>query len=146
MMGRFDGGGQLRCPDCMARRSRFNGGWLTVLHSASLSFAPGNAMSFELWAKRTQSGYPGVLLWQTRGMRRLQLSVSLGPDFRRLLYDPPVGEWRHFVWVFTGTEWLGYVNGIPVYQVQGSLGAENLAASLLIGSSGTCGQPFRRTD
>jgi hypothetical protein len=128
-------------PGLYGQAFNFNGGWLTVLHSASLSFAPGSAMSFELWAKRTQGGYPVYYFGKRVGCGAYNYQ-SPSDQISGGFYNPPVGEWRHFVWVFTGTQWLGYVNGVLVYHAQQSLGAENSAA-MLIGSSGTCGQPFR---
>jgi len=118
----------------------FTGGWLTVLHSASLSFAPGSAMSFELWAKRTQAGYPVYYFGKRVGCGASNYQ-SPSDQISGGAYDPPVGQWRHFVWVYTGTEWLGYVNGGLVYHTEATLGPENLAA-LFIGNSGTCGQSF----
>ncbi|HEX5222972.1 MAG TPA: immunoglobulin domain-containing protein, partial [Verrucomicrobiae bacterium] len=127
-------------PGLYGQAFHFTGGWLTVLHSASLSFAPGNAMSFELWARRTQGGYPVYYFGKRVGCGSANYQ-SPSDQISAGAYNPPVGEWRHFVWVYTGTEWLGYVNGGLVYRTETTLGPENLAA-LFIGASGTCGQSF----
>ena len=134
-------GGANYTPGLYGQAFNFFGGWLSMLHSASLSFPPGSTMSLEMWVKRTTPGYP-VSYFGKRvacGDWNYQFAndqFSAGSD-----YDSPVGEWRHFAWVFTGTEMFGYVNGVLTHRILASLGAEN-AAPLFVGASG-CGNSLQ---
>jgi len=127
-------------PGLYGQAFNFNGGYLAVLSSASLNFGPTDALSVEMWVKRTQPGYPQYYFGKRVSCGAYNYQ-SPSDQISGGAYDPPVGEWRHFAWVFTGTEWMGYVNGVLVYRTQTSLGASN-SASLFIGASGTCPSPF----
>lgn len=128
-------------PGIFGQAFNFNSGYLTVLDSASLDFAPGSALTVELWAKRTQPGYPAYYFGKRVNCGTYNYQSPSDQFTAGTAYDPPVGQWRHFAWVFTGTEMLGYVNGALVYRTQTTLGPVN-AAALFIGNSGTCNQPF----
>jgi hypothetical protein len=144
-MGLNDGilsGAVSYAPGLYGQAFQFDGGWLSMLNTASLSFAPNARMSLEMWVKRSASGYPlnyfgkqvGCSDWNYQSMTE---RFSAGSD-----YDAPVGEWRHFLWVFTGTEMLGYVNGVMTHRLEATMGSPN-NAPLFIGAAGNCGQPFR---
>ena len=119
----------------------FSGGYLTVLDSASLDFAPGSAMTVEMWVKRTQAGGVPYYFGKRVGCGSYNYQSPSDQFSPGTAYDTPVGQWRHFAWVFTGNEMLGYVNGALVYRTQTTLGPTN-AAALFLGTSGTCGSTF----
>lgn len=128
-------------PGIFGQAFNFAGGYLTVLDSPSLDFAPGAAMTVEMWVQRTQPGYPAYYFGKRVSCGTYNYQSPSDQFTAGTAYDPPVGVWRHYAWVFTGTEMLGYVNGALVYRTQTTLGPIN-AAALFIGSSGTCNQPF----
>jgi len=128
-------------PGLFGQAFSFNGGYLTVLDSPSLDYAPGSAMTVEMWVKRATTGSVPYYFGKRVGCGSYNYQSPSDQFSVGTAYDVPIGEWRHFTWVFTGTEMLGYVNGALVYQTQATLGPTNSAA-LFIGTSGTCGSTF----
>ena len=127
-------------PGLFGQAFNFSGGYLTVLDSASLDFAPGSAMTVEMWVKRTQAG--SVPYYFGKRVACSSYNYESPSDLVGGAYwNVPVGQWQHLAWVFTGAEMLGYVNGALVYRTESVLGQVN-AVPLFIGASGTCGQTF----
>ena len=119
----------------------FNGGYLTVLDSPTLDFAPGSALTVEMWVKRTQAGVVPYYFGKRVSCGSYNYQSPSDQYSPGTAFDAPVGQWRHMAWVFTGAELLGYVNGALVYRTESTLGPVN-AAALFIGTSGTCGSTF----
>ncbi len=119
----------------------FNGGYLTVLDSPSLDFAPGSSMTVEMWVKRTQAGSAPYYFGKRVSCGSYNYQSPADQFSSGTIYAAPVGQWRHMAWVFTGAELLQYVNGALVYRTENALGPVN-AAALFIGASGTCGSTF----
>ena len=117
-----------------------NGGYLTVPDSASLDFAPGSAMTVEMWVKGAQGGSVPYYFGKRVGCSSYNYE-SPSDLVEGAYWIPTVGQWEHLAWVFTGTEMLAYVNGAQVYRTATTLGPIN-AVPLFIGASGTCGQTF----
>jgi hypothetical protein len=125
-------------PGLFGQAFNFNGGYLTVLDSASLDLPPGSPMTIEMWVKRNSSGSVPYYFGKRVGCGAYNYQSPSDLFTAGTAYDAPVGVWRHFAWVFTGTDMLGYVNGALVYRIQNPVGPTNNAA-LFIGTSGTCG-------
>ena len=119
----------------------FNGGYLTVLDSPSLDFAPGSALTVEMWVKRTQASTVPYYFGKRVSCSSYNYQSPSDQYTSGTIYDAPVGLWQHRAWVFTGAELLQYVNGALVYRTEYILGPVN-AAALFIGASGTCGSSF----
>ena len=134
-------GGANYGPGLYGQAFSFFGGWMVVMHSASLSLPPGSAMTFEMWVKRSAPGYPAGFFGKRAGCGDGNYQFSTAQFSQGGDYDAPAGEWRHFTWVFTSTETLGYVNGVLTHRVLGSLGPEN-AGPLFVGSL-SCGTPLQ---
>ena len=128
-------------PGLFGQAFNFNGGYLTVLDSPSLDFAPGSAMTVEMWVKRTQSGSAPYYFGKRVNCGSYNYQSPSDMFTAGTADDPPAGQWQHLAWVFTGTDLLGYVNGALVYHTETTLGPTNSAA-LFIGTSGTCGSSF----
>jgi hypothetical protein len=117
-----------------------NGGFLTVPDAPSLAFAPGSALTVEMWVKRTQAGPVPYYFGKRVGCSSYNYE-SPSDLIAGAFWNVPVGQWQHLAWVFTSADMLGYVNGALVYRTESTLGPVN-AVPLFIGASGTCGASF----
>ncbi len=127
-------------PGLFGQAFNLNGGFLTVPDSPWLDFAPGSALTVEMWVKRSQAGSVPYYFGKRVGCGSYNYE-SPSDLVAGAFWNVPVGQWEHLAWVFTGSEMLGYVNGALVYQTETTLGPVN-AVPLFIGASGTCGTSF----